>query len=68
MASICAVGNPLLSPQDASSIPFLSLSPTLFILSCVLSTDQSIKRSLSFFFCFACSASALTFTTTELLH
>lgn len=48
MASICAVGNPLLSPQDASS-PSL-LSPTPFILSCVSSTDQSIKRFLSSLF------------------
>lgn len=48
MASICAVGNPLLSPQDASS-PSL-LSPTPFILSCVPSTDQSIKRFLSSLF------------------
>lgn len=48
MASICAVGNPLLSPQDASS-PSL-LSPTPFILSCVPSTDQFIKRFLSYLF------------------
>lgn len=54
MASICAVGNPLLSPQNASSSP--SPPPP-----CAPSTD----RSITFFFllfplCFGCSASVFT--------
>ncbi len=51
MASICAVGNPLLSPQDASSLSFLSLSHSVRPIMCSL--HGPIYQAFSFLFVLA---------------
>lgn len=51
MASICAVGNPLLSPQDASSPSFLSLSHSVHPIMCSL--HGPIYQAFSFLFVLA---------------
>lgn len=51
MASICAVGNPLLSPQDASSLSFLSFTRSVHPIMCSL--RGPIYQALSFLFVLA---------------
>lgn len=51
MASICAVGNPPLSPQDASSLSTLSLSHSVLPIICCL--HGAIYQAFSFFFVLA---------------
>lgn len=51
MASICAVGNPLLSPQDASSLSSLSLSLAVHPIVCSL--HGPIHHAFSFLFVLA---------------
>ena len=63
MASICAVGNPLLSPQDASSLSFLSLSHSVHPIMCSL--HGPIYQAFSFLFVLAVPLQLQLFTTTE---